>query len=289
MPEKKYSLEWNSYSDHLRNMMKEMLINDHFSDVTLVTEDKKHLKAHLNILSACSPFFKDILRKQNNSMIYLRGIHFEEVESILQFIYLGKTSVQEEMLNEFLSVARSLEIKELSNAETSYSNDEIDDKPSACEGVTIGAESSNETTDDNDKPSGDIGIFGEETKETKTQCDNQAIYKEGGKYACNQCDYQNTHKGNLKQHIRSKHEGVKYACDQCDKQFFKKFSLAEHIKGRHQGRKFACSECDYETTHQSTLKAHVRALHEGVEYNCNLCDFKASWKATLQMHKMQKH
>ena len=156
MPEKKYSLEWNSYSDHLRNMMKEMLMNDHFSDVTLVTEDKKHLKAHLNILSACSPFFKDILRKQNNSMIYLRGIHFEEVESILQFIYLGKTSVQEEMLNEFLSVARSLEIKELSNAYFNYSNQEIDEKPSACDGVTKGV----------DKPSTcDIGILGEEFNE----------------------------------------------------------------------------------------------------------------------------
>ena len=219
LAEEKYNLEWHSYSDHLRNMMKEMLMNEHFSDVTLVTEDKKHIKAHLNILSACSPFFKDILRKQNNSMVYLRGIHFEEVESILQFIYLGRTSVQEEMLNEFLSVARSLEIKELSNAETNYSNHEIDEKPSSCEGVTIGAESSNEVTDD--KPSDDLGILAEEfkeegvkceynenyvTKETKTHCDNQAIYKEGGKYACNQCNYQATRKSNIVRHIKTAHE-----------------------------------------------------------------------------------
>ena len=78
--DKKCNLEWHSYADHLRNMMKEMLMNDSFSDVILVTEDKKHIKAHLNILSACSPFFKDILKEQNNSIIYLRGICFKELE-----------------------------------------------------------------------------------------------------------------------------------------------------------------------------------------------------------------
>ena len=41
----------------------------------------------------------------------------------MEFIYLGKASFKQEMLTEFLSVARSLEIMELINAEPS--NDEI--------------------------------------------------------------------------------------------------------------------------------------------------------------------
>ena len=69
----KYYLAWNAYSDHLRNMMREML-NDDFTDVTLVSEDRKYIKAHKNILSACSPIFKDIVKLEHNekSIIYLR-------------------------------------------------------------------------------------------------------------------------------------------------------------------------------------------------------------------------
>ena len=56
MHPKKYSLTWDAYSNHLRNMMKEMK-NDDFADVTLVTEDMEHIRAHKNILSASSPVF----------------------------------------------------------------------------------------------------------------------------------------------------------------------------------------------------------------------------------------
>ena len=266
--DKKCNLEWHSYADHLRNMMKEMLMNDSFSDVILVTEDKKHIKAHLNILSACSPFFKDILEKQNNSIIYLRGIYFEEVESIMQFIYLGKTSLKEELLTEFLSVARSLEIMELSNVETS-SNEAIDDKPPTCDMETLVEESKKEETfssewNDNDVP-----------EETKNQCDNQSPSQSF-----------------LPSQIRTKYEGVQYACDQCDYQTEEKTNLTHHIQIEHEGeggKRFACSQCVYVTTRQSTLKAHIQSKHEGVEYNCDQCDFKASWKASLRKHKIQSH
>ena len=58
MHPEKYSVKWHAYSDHLKSMMKELMMNEDFSDVTLVTEDKKQIKANINILSACSPVFK---------------------------------------------------------------------------------------------------------------------------------------------------------------------------------------------------------------------------------------
>merc|ERR1711911_378633 len=108
--------------------MKDLMMNEEFSDVILVTEDKKHIKANSNVLSACSPFFKDILKKEKNSsqIMYLRGIQFSEMESIMQFIYLGETSFNEERIDEFLDVARSLEIEELcrSITETKFEPEE---------------------------------------------------------------------------------------------------------------------------------------------------------------------
>mgnify|MGYP002045683377 CR=1 FL=1 len=129
MHQEKYSLTWHTYSDHLRSMMKELMMNEDFSDVTLVTEDKKHIKANINILSACSPVFKDILKKEKNSnqIMYLRGVQFSEMESIMQFIYLGEATFYEERMDEFLAVSKSLEIKELCNAENKNINELVDE------------------------------------------------------------------------------------------------------------------------------------------------------------------
>ena len=74
MHQEKYSLTWHTYSDHLKNMMKELLMNEEYSDVTLVTEDKKCIKANVSILSACSPVFKEIFKREriSISIMYLR-------------------------------------------------------------------------------------------------------------------------------------------------------------------------------------------------------------------------
>ena len=63
MHQEKYSLTWHTYSGHLKSMMKELMMNEDFSDVTLVTEDKKQIKGNISILSACSPVFKEIMKK----------------------------------------------------------------------------------------------------------------------------------------------------------------------------------------------------------------------------------
>ena len=87
--QEKYTLNWHSYSDHLREALNEMMLSSEFADVTLVTDDKQQIRAHRNILSACSPVFKNILqldRNNTNPLIYLRGIQQSEMESIMQFI-----------------------------------------------------------------------------------------------------------------------------------------------------------------------------------------------------------
>merc|ERR1712126_757327 len=97
-------------------MLHEMMKSNELTDVTLVCDDKKQFKAHKNVLSACSSVFKSIINDlpQNNSVIYLRGIQHQEVETILEFMYLGVATFYQERTNEFLNVAKNLEIKEIS-------------------------------------------------------------------------------------------------------------------------------------------------------------------------------
>ena len=112
-------LTWHTYPDHLKGMMQEMMASEDFADVTLVCDDMKTIKAHRNILSACSPVFKNILLMEsqtNHPVIYLRGIQYPEIESILQFIYLGEAKIYEERMDEIILVSKNLEIKELRKA-----------------------------------------------------------------------------------------------------------------------------------------------------------------------------
>ena len=110
----KFNLTWHSFSVHGQELFKNLMETEEFSDVTLISDDLHQYKVHKFILSACSSVFKTILtRNPLNSSIYLRGINHEELESILQFIYLGEATFYQERANKFLNLAKDLQIKEI--------------------------------------------------------------------------------------------------------------------------------------------------------------------------------
>merc|ERR1712126_220067 len=116
MHQVKYNLNWHTFSDHLREMLQELMKSAELADVTLVCDDKTKFKAHKIVLSACSSVFKSIVSDlpQNSSVIFLRGIQYQEMESILEFMYLGMTTFHQERMHEFLNVTNSLEVKVIS-------------------------------------------------------------------------------------------------------------------------------------------------------------------------------
>ena len=262
-------------------MMKELLMNEDFADVTLVTEDRKQIKANISILSTSSPVFKDILKKDKNSSqtIYLRGIQHSEMESILQFIYLGQATFYEERMNEVLAVAKSLEIKQLCNAE-SDSIDELKDEP--CDPLK-----STENFEEQTFVSDQMKVQAPKERQRKAASVNGRY--EGVKYTCDQCEYQGNRRDSLTIHIQSKHEGVKYTCDQCDYQANRKDSLTIHIQSKHEGVKYACDQCDYRAAKPSNLTAHIRSQHEGVKYACDHCNYRCALQQRLMKHIQSVH
>ena len=282
MNQEKYNLKWYTYSDHLREMLHEMMKSNELTDVTLVCDDKKQFKAHKIVLSACSSVFKSIINDlpQNSSVIYLRGIQHQEMESILQFMYLGEATFYQDRMSEFLNVAKNLEIKEISK------NIKIDE-----ENVgrlffrlrNVGSEVSvNET---------DTKQLQNEPKAKADEDKNEIPGRkhEDVKYFCNHCDKQFKQQPHLKNHIQSKHEGVKYACNQCEYKATFQSSLKTHIKSQHEGVKYACNQCEYQATTQSHLKIHIQSKHEGVIYACNQCDYQNAQKQSLKIHIQSKH
>ena len=278
-----YTVTWHSHQDYLREIMRGMMTSEDFTDVTLVTDDKKTLKAHRNILSACSPVFKNILQMEINKshpVIYLRGIQHSEIESILEYIYLGEAKVHEERMNEFLSVSKNLEIQELSK-DVEIDKPQINPSNQNQEYVT---EPDNVEHDN---------ITEVEQKYTLESNEEESISKEiiklGSKFQCSQCDKSFSKNKGVHRHIRSVHEGVKYACSQCDHQATKQSHLTIHIESKHEGVKYACNQCDYQATTQSNLTKHIQSKHEGVKYACNQCDYQATQQSHLTRHMKGKH
>ena len=92
----KQNLTWkNGFSEHLQIMCKDAVKDKMFSDVTLVSDDQTQFMAHKIVLSACSPVFKKIIdsNPSQHPLIYLRGFQRCEMESILQFMYLGGSTL----------------------------------------------------------------------------------------------------------------------------------------------------------------------------------------------------
>ena len=289
--QEKYTLRWHSYSDHLREALHEMMLSSEFADVTLVTDDKQQIRAHRNILSACSPVFKSILQIDSNKanpVIYLRGIQQFEMESIMQFIYLGEARFYKERLSEFLKVSKDLEIKDLSSGiEMMDQNDSNEEETNEHENNAekdVPPQTENENCADDD--------YHTETSNTpiiRNKVGNKKFKRtEDLQYLCDQCDKQFTQQGSLSRHIHSAHESVKYACNQCDYQATRQDHLTIHIQSAHEGAKYACDQCDYQATQQRNLIRHIQSIHEGVKYACNQCDYQGSSDA-LYMHMKTKH
>ena len=179
--------------------------------------------------------------------MYLRGIQYSEMESIMQFIYLGEATFYEERMDEFIAVAKSLEIKELCNADTE-TNEEPEDEPSQPIPDTSSEEEQNLGSDQ---------IMKEATKEKRRE-----VVGINNRFECAQCHKTYSSGPNLYLHRKSAHEGVKYACDQCDYQATQKGHLILHIQAKHEGVRYACSQCDYQATRPSNLSTHIKSAHK---------------------------
>ena len=95
MSQEQFTLNWHTYSDHLKDLMQNLMQSNKSSDVTIVCEDKTRYKVHKFVLNACSPVFQSIidnLPENEGSVVYLRGVFSQEMKSIIQFMYLGQAT-----------------------------------------------------------------------------------------------------------------------------------------------------------------------------------------------------
>ena len=253
MVNEKYNLTWHTYSDHLKQMLQSLMNDKDSHDVTLVCDDRVKIKAHKIVLKACSPVFETIFNSDsNNNTIYLRGIQHQEMQSLIQFMYLGEATFYQDRMNEFLRVAKDLEVKEL--------NKDVDE---------VDAEASDQINDQS------------ELHEELLQEDNVIPTRPTPSGAI-------IEKNKPSSPVETDDPESKQ-CPDCDKEFSIRHAMLRHHRSAHQGVKYPCSQCDYKATKSGDLKKHFESVHEGVRYPCNQCQYQATQRSKLNTHIKNKH
>uniref|UniRef100_A0A182MP65 BTB domain-containing protein n=1 Tax=Anopheles culicifacies TaxID=139723 RepID=A0A182MP65_9DIPT len=133
-----YSVRWNSHHSHLTTMLTTLMRTETLCDITLVCDDGT-VKAHQNILSACSPFFSRLFEanQQPHPLIYMRDMKVQEMRTLLDFMYEGEVIVDKHNMPSFFKAAMDLQLQVLEHIETAAAEQDLQ-----CERDTLTASTS---------------------------------------------------------------------------------------------------------------------------------------------------
>ncbi|XP_045609803.2 protein abrupt isoform X2 [Procambarus clarkii] len=112
-----YNLCWNEFPTNLLSFFKELREQEEFVDVTLACEGQQ-VSAHKVVLSACSPYFRSLLKNNpcDHPIIILNEVGYSELITLLQYMYHGEVQIVHDQITEFLRTAKLLQIRGLAEA-----------------------------------------------------------------------------------------------------------------------------------------------------------------------------
>jgi len=219
-------------------------------------------------------------------LIFLKGIRYLDLESLMQFAYLGECEVNEGHLQEFLEAGKDLQINGLAefsmNQDDSENQTPIREPPEKKRRVVEEEVEQKEEIeeDDNEQIIEDkeyVDQFDEmplrmvqqmmEGADMSLDHDSYIVETESPaieskpKLSCDKCAFQTTQKHCLKRHFRSVHEGVVYNCEECDFSTKRKDHLKSHKEGKHQGITHQCVNCGSEFQTRHGLSTHRKKHH----------------------------
>ena len=256
----KVSLRLNDFKENINDAFVSLRKDTDFTDVTLVCEDGHQFGAHKVILASSSPFFKNLLTRNNHSqsLLYMRGVKSEDLNAIIDFIYYGEANIYQENLESFLQIAEDLKLKGL-NEDNRYKREdppEPTEKPISVKAATK-KNKGKAIFDTGDSElnckkeiSSKMAVFlsKNEFRRTMKELDEQIeamlgrsdnMIKKGDRmkngdwkmiraYKCQVCGKEGT-MTNIKAHIEKNHiDGIVLPCTFCEKTFNSRSSLRNH-------------------------------------------------------------
>jgi len=325
MANDKFCLRWNDFETNISVAFRELRDDKDFFDVTLACEDDQ-IQAHKMILSACSPFFKHILRRNSHQhpLLYLKGVKFSDLQSVLNFMYHGEVNIAQEDLNSFLSVAEDLRVKGLTQNQAGQNNTQQGGK--SVVPSKISQHQQQLTSKDNNPPPKrhrpgvpsfpvtapqNIEDEIQEVVPVKTEPrdhTSSVVTPSQGSYSSNSHSlapvedesygYQDDHYAEYDQYQGDLVHGgagqTDYAVstEQSGQNFQDPSELHQFVRKDSTDNKYYCSICErFSHTARAMARNHVESQHfpNTFSYPCDLCGEVLSSKSNHMLHRSRKH
>lgn len=109
-----FCLRWNNFQSNIVSALDSLKCSEDLVDVTLTCEGR-NIKAHKVILSACSPYFRNVFKENpcQHPVIILKDVSADDIVSLLSYMYQGEVFIEESKLSSFLHTAALLQVKGL--------------------------------------------------------------------------------------------------------------------------------------------------------------------------------
>ncbi|XP_068630294.1 protein abrupt-like [Battus philenor] len=109
-----FCLRWNNFQTNIVSALDSLKCSEDLVDVTLTCEGR-NIKAHKVILSACSPYFRNVFKENpcQHPVIILKDVSSDDIVSLLSYMYQGEVFIEESKLSSFLHTAALLQVKGL--------------------------------------------------------------------------------------------------------------------------------------------------------------------------------
>ncbi|XP_050302941.1 protein tramtrack, beta isoform-like isoform X3 [Anthonomus grandis grandis] len=126
-----FCLRWNNFQANITSQFELLRSDEDFTDVTIACDGQK-LLAHKVVLSACSPYFKELFKANpcSHPIIFMRDVEARHIISLMEFMYVGEVNVSQAHLSTFLKTAESLKIRGLTD--TSSDPDHVVEESGLC-------------------------------------------------------------------------------------------------------------------------------------------------------------
>ena len=293
MSAEQFCLKWSDFQGTFSYAFDELWQNKELLDVTLACDDDQ-IQAHKTALSACSPFFRSILTKnpqQQNLFIYLKGVKYRDLLSVLDFMYQGEVNIEQDRLDSFLEAAEELKVKGLTNktAKPDYTNKTF---KSAADITNKNASHTNtlskrvlrnaifsKTEDERQISPVFIDV---EDDEQLLETMSEEIYKP---YIAKE-EERFTHNKTSLPHESS------FLLGQVDSSRKGQFlnEMIDTLMGKNSENRWQCSSCDYNSARKENVINHVEAKHLKTDgFNCDTCWKHLATRNALRVHKIRNH